>query len=187
MQPGLLCTTEHFYRKYGTQINFLEQPTEQSWRSYLSLPALHLAFNWLLVGVLLATPYLVFYQGANALEGRSADEVERARELVATYNSVTAESTLGAVLSQQIGKAPRVVELLSLLSSGINDKAWIYQFDFKNNEIKIKGEADSATSVSDDLNRTGLFESIKFVSSIVKNARTGQESFELLMILRSDA
>lgn len=183
---GMLCTTEKFYRKYGNKINFLEQDTEQSWQSYIKFSNLHVALNCLLLIALLATPYLAFQQGLESIEQKSPEELSRARQLVVEFNSTNEESNFGSLLSERMNSAPRTVELLSILSRSINKKAWLHQLSYQDNEIKIKGEAESATSVSDDLNRTGLFQSIKFISSIVKNSRTGKESFELLLKLNSD-
>lgn len=187
LKTGLLCTTEIFFRKYGNKINFLEQKSEKNWQSNFKLRNLHLAFNWMLFIVLLTLPYWTFYQGIEAIEEKPPAEVSRVKDLVSAFNSTSAESNFGSILSEQVNKTPKSIEMLSILSSSINSQAWLHRFSFNNNEIKIKGEADSATSVSDDLNKTGLFESIKFVSSIVKNSRSGKESFELLLILKSDA
>lgn len=187
LKGGLLCTTQNFYRKYGSRINFLEQKSEQSWHSLVNVRSLHLVFNWLLICLLLAAPFWSFDQGLNTIGEKSAAEVNRVTQLVSELNSISAESDFGILLSDQVNKVPRSVELISVLSGSINKQAWLHQFNFSSNEIRIKGEAESATSVSDDLNSTGLFESIKFVSSIVKNARTGKESFELLLTLKPNA
>lgn len=182
---GMLCTTENLYRKYGNKINFLEPETEQNWQSYIKFSNLHVALNCLLLIALLATPYLTFQQGLESIEQKSPEELKRAKELVVEFNSTNEESNFGSLLSARMNSAPRTVELLSVLSRSVNNKAWLHQLSYQGNEIKIKGEAESATSVSDDLNRTGLFQSIKFISSIVKNSRTGKESFELLLRLNS--
>ncbi len=187
VKKGLFCTTEDFFKKYGNSINFLEHKLEKSWRSLFNFPNLHLGFNWALLLILVALPFLLFYQGFKTIEEKSPQEIARVKELVSSFNSVNTESDFGSKLSEKINISPRTVELLSILSSDINKQAWLTHFTYKNNQIKVKGEAESATSVSDDLNKTGLFESIKFVSSIVKNPRSGKETFELLLVLKSDA
>jgi hypothetical protein len=187
LKTGLLCTTENFYRKYGSTINFLEPKTEQGWRTRIKVSNLLLTFNWLLLPVLLATPFLTLNQGLEVIEEKSAAEIRRVKELVSEFNLINTESRFSSQLSEHLNKAHRSVELLAVLSSNINSQAWLHQFSYKNNEIKIKGEAESATSVSDDLNNTDLFQSIKFVSSIVKNSRSGKETFELLLRLKPDA
>ena len=187
LEAGLLCTTERFYTKYGSKINFLEQTAKRDWRAFFKFSNLHLTFNWALLLLLLVTPYLALYSGFESIEAKSADEVSRVTELVSDFNATRAESSYGSMLLEQINKTPRTTEMLSVFSTHINKQAWLHQFSYKKNEFKIKGEAESATAVSDDLNGTGLFQSIKFVSSIVKNARSGKESFELLLMLKPDA
>jgi len=187
VKKGLFCTTEKFFEKYGNTINFLETKVEESWQSIFKFSSLHLGFNWVLLLVLLTLPFAMFYQGLGGIEKKSPEQINRVNNLVTSFNSINAEADFGSILSKQINSSPRSVALLSLLSGSINKQAWLARFSLKGNQIKIKGEADSATSVSDDLNRTGLFESIKFVSSIVKNAKSGKETFELLLVLKSDA
>lgn len=187
LRHGVLCTSDSFYRKYGNKINFLEQKDTSGLRAFTGLSSLHLACNWLLFAILLATPYLTFYQGLESIQEESPAKVAQVRELVAELNATNAEVGLRSVLSDQVNRAPRMIDLLAALSGFLNKDAWIYQFTYRDNEIKIKGEAESATLVSDELNSIGIFQSIKFVSSIVKNSRTGKESFELLLILKTDA
>ena len=187
LKKGLICTTEKFYKKYGNKINFLEQKIEKSWHSLFKFSNLHPSLNWALLVLLLALPFPMLYQGRAAIEDKPSDEIQRVKELVSAFNTTNAESNFSSLLLGQVNKTHKTVELLANLSQSINREAWLHQFSFKNNEIKVKGEAESATSVSDDLNETGLFESIKFISSIVKNARSGKESFELLLILKTDA
>ncbi len=187
VKKGLFCTTESFFKKYGNSINFLEHKLEKSWRSLFDFSNIHLGFNWILLFVLVALPFLLFYQDFSTIDEKSPQEIARVKELVTSFNSLNAESDFGSKLSEKINLSPRAIELLSILSSDINKQAWLTRFTLKGNQIKVKGEADSATSVSDDLNKTGIFKSIKFVSSIVKNSRSGKETFELLLVLKSDA
>jgi hypothetical protein len=184
---GLLCTTAKFYRKYGKQINFLEAESGSSWRSWLRLSNLHLAFNVLLLAILIAMPVAMLRQGIAAIGEVSPAELKRVTEIVSSINGINVETRYGGQLSEQLGKAPKTVQLLKVLSGNINDGAWLDRFSFKGDEISLRGEADSATSVSDELSRTELFSSIKFVSSIRKNPKTGKESFELLLRLKPDA
>ncbi len=187
VKKGLFCTTEKFFNKYGKTINFLEQKIKQNWQSIFKFSNLHLGFNWVLFLLLMALPFLLFYQGFETIEKKSPQEISRVKALVTTFNSINAESNFGSALAEEINVSPRATELISMLSSDLSKQAWLTRFTLKNNQIKIKGEADSATAVSDDLNKMGLFETIKFVSSIVKNPRSGKETFELLLVLKNDA
>ncbi|MCP4874940.1 MAG: PilN domain-containing protein [Gammaproteobacteria bacterium] len=183
----LLCTTERFYRKYGNRINFLDASAATTNYSFLRLSNIHQAFNYALLLVLIALPFYLFHQGITNIGTVSDSEMRRVRDIVTSINTINDESRFGSQLSAQIGKAPKIVSLLATLSDSINDGAWLDRYSYKDGEISIRGEADSATAVSDELSRTGLFENIKFVSSIRKNPKSGQETFELLMRLKPDA
>ncbi len=187
LKTGLLCTTGGFFKKYGARINFLEEDSEKGWSSFFKTSSLHFGFNWLLLVFLLATPYLTYFHGLDTIEEKSQSEIRRVSELVSEFNSITAESNYGSLLAEQVNNTPRSIELLSVLSRNINAQAWLTRYSYNDLVIKIRGEAESATSVSDDLGRTGLFGSIKFVSAIVKNPKSGKETFELLLKLKSDA
>ncbi len=183
----LLCTTERFYRKYGNRINFLDASAATTSYSFLRLSNIHQAFNYALLLVLIALPFYLFHEGIANIGTVSDSEMRRVRDIVTSINTINDESRFGSQLSAQIGKAPKIVSLLATLSDSINDGAWLDRYSYKDGEISIRGEADSATAVSDELSRTGLFENIKFVSSIRKNPKSGQETFELLMRLKPDA
>lgn len=184
---GLLCTTSELYRKYGNKINFLKPEVGTEKSSAISFSGLHMVFNWAIVLLLLVLPFYLINLEREQLVQQSLSDVKRAKDLVTMVNSINSEVEFGSQLTNRVNQSQRVIDLLNSLSAHINQQAWITRFTYRNNEIKIKGEAQSATSVSDDLNETGLFESIKFISSIIKNPRTGNETFELLMVIKDDA
>ncbi|MBT3204729.1 MAG: hypothetical protein HOM14_05690 [Gammaproteobacteria bacterium] len=187
INKGLLCTTKSFFEKYGRKINFLENISEHKWYSIFRASNVHLIFNSALLIILLALPYYLYHQYNDKLIVNSSEEMKRVQDIISSMNSVSAESKFGKTLSQQISDVPRLTKFLSVMSEEIDQQAWLSRYSFKNNEIRIKGEAVSATAVSDELSDTGLFDSIKFVSSIRKNARTDKESFELLLRIKSGA
>lgn len=183
----IICTTRHFYQHYGTKINILGNRKGESQNPWLSLGNLHTAFNITLLLGLLVLPYVLQYQQLGSIQQKTSAEISKAGEIVSTINQLNAEIETGRKLNDQIARDHRMVELLAQLSEHIATDAWISRLSYKNGELKLKGEAVSATSVSDDLNDTGLFESIKFVSSIVKNPNTKKETFELSLKVKSDA
>lgn len=187
IEKGLFCTTEKFFEKYGNKISFLEPDAETSWISFFKLSNIHLAMNWTLLLIALVMPLYLLFQEVQGQDKNTPEEISRVKDIVNSVSTIDTELKFRSKLFEKINQAPRSVELLTKLSNNINSLAWITKFTLKNNEIKIKGEADSATSVSDDLSSTGLFQSIKFVSSIVKNAKSGKETFELLLVLNTDA
>ena len=186
LNKGLVCTTERFLQKYGRKINFLEIEAESNWLSVLKLRNIHLALNWILIFTLLLVPLTILYQKVQQQTTNTPAEIEKFKQIMGSFSDLDSEVKFRTRLFEQINRSPKAVELLTVLSSNINSEAWLTQFSLKNGEIKLKGEAASATSVSDDLSNTGLFQSIKFVSSIVKNPQSGKETFELLMVLNSD-
>jgi len=76
--------------------------------------------------------------------------------------------------------------LLTLLSESIGDQAWLHDLQLEGDRLRIKGEAESASAVSDDLYRSEAFDEIRFISSIVKNAASGKEAFEIGMKVKPD-
>ena len=187
IDKALVCTTDNFFKKFGKKINFVEKVFEQSWYSIFKVSNVHLLFNSALLLLLLALPYYLYQQYSGALIVNTSEEMKRVQSIISSMNSISAESKFWETLSQQISDVPRLTKFLSIMSEEIDQQAWLSRYSFKNNEIRIKGEAVSATAVSDELSDTGLFESIKFVSSIIKNARTDKESFELLLRIKSGA
>ncbi len=186
-QREIICTTRHFYEHYGTKINILGSRVENKPRSMLNIGNVHTALNFVLLAALLVLPYQISYQKLASIQPKTSVEISKAGEIVATINQLNAEIELGKKLNNQISKEHRMVELLARLSESIATDAWISRFTYKNGEIKLKGEAFSATSVSDDLNDMGIFESIKFTSSIIKIPNTNKETFELALKLKTDA
>lgn len=183
----IICTTRKFYDRYGSKINILGKRKGKNKDSQFSFGNLHTVVNILLLIGLFLLPYQMLMSQLDAIQPKSKSEIMRAGEIVATINQLNAEIELGSQLNIEIGKDHRMIELLAQLSDQISTDAWISRFTYKNGELRLKGEAVSATAVSDDLNDTGLFESIKFVSSIIKNPNTRKETFELSLKVKTDA
>ncbi len=187
MEREIICTTRKFFEKYGSKINILGNRAEASPRSFMNIGNFHTGLNILLFAFLLVIPYVLSYQQLNAIQPKTPEDIKKAGEIISTVNELNAEIDLGEKLNIQINKEHRVVELLSSLSENIGKDAWISRFTYKNGEIKLKGEAVSATAVSDGLNNLGIFESIKFTSSIIKIPNTNKETFELALKLKENA
>lgn len=184
---SVVCTTQRFFTNYGVRINFLDRKRSNSNRRWMKAGSIHNAVNLALLIILLATPYVLYQKAAGKMQPVSAEELRKVSSIVSTINQLNAESVMAAELSSELESKQRMIVLLSTLSEVIDTDAWITRLSYKNGEIKIKGEAVSATTVSDNLNKSGLFENIKFVSSIVKNPKTQKETFELSMKVKNDA
>lgn len=183
----LICTTQHFYKQFGTKINILGNRKGDHQESKINLSSLHTVINVMLLIGIFVIPYQVYINELNEVKPKTNTEIKKAGSIVASINQLNQEMELRNKLNRQISNDYRIVELLAQLSEQISTDAWISRFTYKNGEIKLKGQAVSATSVSDDLNDTGLFESIKFISSIIKNPNTKKETFELSLKVKSDA
>ena len=185
IEKGLVCTTQNFFEKFGRKINFVEKKSEKTLLSFVKASNIHFAFNTVLMLVLLVIPYFLYHQYSDTLKVDSPEDLTKVQNIITSMNLINTETKFGSRLSQKVRDIPRLINILSIMSENISQQAWLSRYSFKNNELRIKGEAVSATAVSDELSSTGLFESIKFVSSIIKNPRNDKETFELLLRLKS--
>lgn len=183
----VVCTTQRFFKNYGIRINFLDRKRSEARSRWLNVGSMHNFVNIALLLTLLATPYILYQKAASQMQPVGAEELKKVSSIVSSINQLNSESVMAAELSTELESRQRIIVLLSTLSDVVDTDAWITRFSYKNGEIKIKGEAVSATTVSDNLNRSGLFGNIKFVSSIVKNPKTQKETFELSMRVNNDA
>ncbi len=187
IEKGLFCTTKHYYEKVGSKINFVEKNEKSKWNSLLNFANIHRAVNIALLVFMLGLPYYLLNNSSEYVDYKSTSELKKARELIVSLNRANTETKFSLAISNEFNSKIKLTELLAVMSKAIDEQAWLSRYSFNKSELRIKGEAFSATKVSDDLSETGLFKNIKFVSSIVKNPRTDKESFELLLRLKNDA
>jgi len=184
IKQGLLCTTKRFYQKYGRKVNFAELTTT-FWQKVFNRKSTFMMLNASLLLLLFITPYFLYNQYNNSLEIDSTTDMSRVQNIISTVNTINDEANYASKLSRTTKNTPKLIEILALLSAEIQKNAWITKFSYKNNEIRLKVEAVSATSVLDRLNKVEIFESVKFVSSIVKDQRNQKENFDLLLRVKS--
>jgi|GEM_PF-5581626 len=108
-------------------------------------------------------------------------EMNRATEIQAMKRSLESRMRINKALMEELSGVRRITPLLADLSEQLDDQSWLHELNYEGDQLRIKGEAESASRVSDDLYRMGLFEEIRFVSSIVNNAMSGKEAFEIAM------
>ena len=87
------------------------------------------------------------------------------------------ENRIRYLASLQRGSAP-VLDVLKELSVRIPESAWVSQFDFSENGIKINGEAASASELIPLLEDSPMFKDVAFLSTITK-VRNGKERFRI--------
>jgi hypothetical protein len=182
-----VCTTADFYRTHGRKMDFLARDRVSGALASFTFKRLQIALNTLLLAFILMTPYYHYLETKRQIAVASEPDMARVKNLVSTVNGINDDLKLGSRIASEINQHVRMVSLLRLLSESIHTDAWITRFSYKNRELTIKGEAVSATSVLDSLNASGRFESIKFISSIIKNPSTRKEAFELLIKVKQGA
>ncbi len=145
---------------------------------------------WLMLLMILAAalilPYAMLREQGRLRPPVSAERLARAGAIQATSRELQQQARVQEAVATEIGTYPRAQELLALLSQDLGEQAWLSDFRLEGRELRIKGEAESASLVSDDLERSGRFEGIRFISSIIQNASTGKEAFEIGMKVRAD-
>jgi len=179
----VICTTAVLYEKWGSRIDFFKVDSSATERT----SARNGFYLWLNLSIVLAIFVVPIYYAQVRLDNVvkvTSEERQRAKQLLKTVRSVREQANGESHLIEELNQIPSATEILALLSRTITSQAWIIRLDYDGQKIRLHGEADSASAVTDDLNRLDRFENIKFTSSIVKNAQTGKESFKLLMAIK---
>jgi len=184
LERGLACTTPAF-RQIGPSI----LPMREGKGGSLIASAFHrrhllLWVNLALLVLLLAFPHVYIKNRYAHFEPVSDQELSRAKSIQAMKRQMETEAGVRARVIERLQQQPRVIELLDRLSKRLDKQAWLTDFLLEKDHLRIRGEADSATRVTDDLNAAGLFDDIRFVSSIVKSASSGKETFEITMKIK---
>ena len=186
LKKGLVCSSQSLFQKFGSRINIKKPDKDTYGSSFFRYSSLLKAVNVVLLLALMALPYQFYLKQKSSLPDYSDTDIKRVKSIVASLKGIDRENKYRQDLIAQLNREPRVIDLLSTLSDIIAPQAWLSSFSFKGDEIRIKGEAVSAAIVSDNLNKAGLFDSIKFVSSIIKNTTNDRETFELLLRVKSN-
>jgi hypothetical protein len=139
-----------------------------------------------MLAAILMLPYWMLHQAGDGGKPVTAEHLARAGEIQALKRTLQRRTRVHEAVAAEISGHPRVTELLRLLSEQLGEQAWLTGFRLEGRDLHIKGEAVAASLVSDDLNRSGRFEDIRFVSSIIKNAASGKEAFEISMKVAAD-
>lgn len=78
---------------------------------------------------------------------------------------------------------PSILDILKELSERIPTDAWVSRFDFSGDDVKIQGEAESASELIPILEASPMFGGVTFLSAITK-ARDGKERFRIGLSLK---
>ena len=76
-------------------------------------------------------------------------------------------------------KAASMIRMLDTLSKVIADDTWLTHFQFSNSKLQIQGQSPNASSLIGVLEQSPLFSSVRFVSPVTQDKRTGLERFQV--------
>ena len=164
-----------------TELNLLPRPlTPVKQRSLLSrFNKLLLATN-LLLAALLVTGLLV---SKAQREGDIRTRVETAKlkadAAVRLRDRVEKLEAQASFLKKTKKQAPPVLELIDELSSILPDGTWLERAVYRKNEITLSGISSKASVLIGEIERSPLFESVTFQSSVVQDDRSGGERFQI--------
>lgn len=133
----------------------------------------------LLLGLLWVGGHLI---QQNMLSERLDAELAHLKTEIKSVNQIsddltTYEDRINFLNSIQRNNIPST-EILKELSIIIPDTAWIKTINILNNEIKIQGEAQSASELITIIERSEYFKDVKFLSTITKK-KNGMESYNI--------
>ena len=91
------------------------------------------------------------------------------------------EETVNLIKEKQ--KYPPMTELLESLSQLIPMDTWLTSFKYNNKKLQIQGQSPNASILIGLLEASPLFNSVRFVSSLTQDKKTGNERFQISMNL----
>ncbi len=184
LERDLECTTRVFRRLGPALLPFANKRNQSLLRAVFHRRHVWTWCSAILLLALLLFPYFYIKNQFDLIEPVSQQELSRAKRIQAMKRQMETEAQTRSRLIERVQRQPRVIEVLNSLSKRLDKQAWLSYLLLEPGHVRIRGEADSATRVADDLNAAGLFDEIHFVSSIVKNASSGKETFEITMTIK---
>ncbi|MFO7803036.1 MAG: PilN domain-containing protein [Desulfovermiculus sp.] len=100
------------------------------------------------------------------------------RELEAIRNQNQELVTFFDVLAQEVQSAPRAGIILKEMSEVVPVTAWLYSYHFSPEEVRIQGQAKSATAVLEALENSVMFADVRFDSPVQKSGE--QDRFTIV-------
>jgi Tfp pilus assembly protein PilN len=74
-------------------------------------------------------------------------------------------------IAQEAQNQPLVLEMLHELTQVLPRNVWLDSFVFARDQVRIQGQADSATSVIEALENSPLFRAVSFESPVTKSGK----------------
>ncbi len=104
---------------------------------------------------------------------KDAAEVEELRNEIEQLQEKTAR------LLEKKTNSASMLEMLEVLSKLIPDDTWLKHLRYSKRKLQIQGQSPSASSLISLLEESDLFDSVRFVSPVTQDRRTGLERFQI--------
>ncbi len=108
----------------------------------------------------------------------------RARQL---QDRVDQQRDSVTMVSRQRADYRPLSDILLELTRLIPDGSWFRQVSLSSDQISVSGESDQASELIGILERSPLFESVRFKSPVVRNRKSGKENFDIVLTLTREA
>lgn len=104
---------------------------------------------------------------------KDAAEVEALRNEIEQLQDKTAH------LLEKKTNAASILETVEILSRLIPDDTWLKHFRYSRGKLQIQGQSPTASSLISTLEESKMFDSVRFVSPVTQDRRTGLERFQI--------
>jgi general secretion pathway protein L len=144
------------------------------------------AINYGVIGLLLillaAVLIIPVWKEATAVEQLNEqikDVAQDAAEVEELRNEIEQLQDKTARLLEKKTNAASMLEMLEVLSKLIPDDTWLKHLRFSKGKLQIQGQSPTASSLISLLEESDLFDSVRFVSPVTQDRRTGLERFQI--------
>ncbi|MET0050104.1 MAG: PilN domain-containing protein [Candidatus Thiodiazotropha sp.] len=115
---------------------------------------------------------------------QARSDASRARQL---QDRVDQQRDSVAMVTRQRADYRPLSDILLELTRLIPDGSWFRQVNLSSDQVSVSGESDQASELIGILERSPLFESVRFKSPVVRNRKSGKENFDIILTLTREA
>lgn len=137
------------------------------------------AANLILLAAVLAVP---LYQQQTTLAQLRMD-LEKAKlaaeKTTALQHRIDQLSEEMRFLTERKEQWPSVVEVLNELTQLLPDSTWLNRLEIKEGEVHLQGISNAASSLIAPIERSEMFDDVRFRSPVTQDARSNRERFHL--------
>ncbi|MET0067244.1 MAG: PilN domain-containing protein [Candidatus Thiodiazotropha sp.] len=91
-----------------------------------------------------------------------------------------------AMVTRQRAEYRPLSDIMLELTRLIPDDSWFRQVNLNADQVSVSGESDQASELIGLLERSPLFESVRFKAPVVRNRKSGKENFDIILILTQE-